>query len=123
MADQKEGIKYDDGKPRLELITTEFLFALADILTFGAAKYAARNWEQGIMFGRVFGALQRHLWAWWAGRGPTTKSFLFTSLDAETSKSHLHHAACCLMFLITYEEREMSEFDDRPRAAKEDAAK
>ena len=97
------GQKQDDGKPRYDLIPPEFLHGLADILTFGANKYAARNWEQGIAYGRVYGALQRHLWAWWGG----------TATDAETGKSHLWHAACCLAFLTTYEARGMIELDDR----------
>jgi hypothetical protein len=64
-----------------------------------------RNWELGMSWGRVFGALMRHLWAWWGGRGPTTKSFLFGDLDSETGMSHLWHAACCIAFLVAYEER------------------
>ena len=52
--------------------------------------------------GRVFGALMRHLWAWWAGE---TK-------DPETGISHLYHASCCLMFLAAYEARQIGT-DDR----------
>lgn len=109
----KEGAKYDQGKARMELLPPELMFAVADILTFGAKKYEDRNWEKGMKWSRVYGALQRHLWAWWAGKGPTTKSFLFGDLDSETGKSHLWHAGCCIAFLIAYEEREMTEFDDR----------
>lgn len=114
MSKLKEGAKYDEGKLRIELIPGEFIFATAAILTFGASKYAARNWEKGISWGRVFGALNRHLWAWWQGKAPTVKSFLFGDLDLETGKSHLWHACCCLAFLVAYEERGMSKFDDRP---------
>lgn len=74
-----------------------------------------RNWEKGMKWGRVFGALQRHLWAWWQGKGPTTKSFLFGELDSETGMSHLWHAGACVVFLISYEERKVGE-DDRPGA-------
>jgi hypothetical protein len=63
-------------------------------------------------WGRVFGALMRHLWAWWGGKGPTTKSFLLGELDEETGHSHLWHAACCLAFLMAYEERSVGT-DDR----------
>jgi hypothetical protein len=62
---------------------------------------------------RVFGALMRHMWCWWSGMQPTSKSFLFGDLDAETGKSHLWHAGCCLAFLIAYEERATGT-DDRP---------
>lgn len=107
-----EGKKFDEGKIRIELVPSEFVFAVASILTFGAAKYDDRNWEKGMKWGRVFGALMRHLWAWWGGKGPTTKSFLFGELDDETGRSHLWHAGCCIAFLITYEERGIGE-DDR----------
>jgi hypothetical protein len=111
-----QGTKKDDGKVRIDLIPSEVIFALATILTFGAKKYADRNWEKGILWGRVFAALMRHMWAWWAGKGPTSKSFLFGELDDETKHSHLWHALCCIAFLVAYEERGMTQFDDRPGA-------
>ena len=100
-----EGLKYDAGKVRYELLPPELLEGVATILTFGAAKYADRNWELGMKWSRVFGALMRHLWAWW---NPFTPS-----VDAETGHSHLWHAGCCLAFLIAYEQRGVGE-DDRP---------
>lgn len=108
----KEGLKFDGDKVRMDLLPPEFLFAVATILTFGAKKYADRNWELGMKWGRVFGALMRHMWCWWAGKAPTAKSFLFGEDDEETKYSHLWHAGCCLAFLITYEERGIGE-DDR----------
>ena len=107
-----EGVKFDGGKAPYELIAPELLEATAIILGFGKEKYGARNWEEGMAWGRVFGALMRHLWSWWGGKGPTTKSFLFGELDAETGHSHLWHASCCIMFLIAYEERQIGK-DDR----------
>lgn len=98
-----EGTKYDQGKPAMGLLAPEMLFGVSEILAFGAEKYAARNWEKGISYTRVFGGLMRHLWAWWGGE----------QLDPESGKSHLFHAGCCLMFLIAYEARGMKEFDDR----------
>lgn len=109
MLDHGEGKKHDTGKAPYELIAPELLEAVAAILKFGVDKYGERNWEKGMKWGRVFGALMRHMWAWWGGQGPTTKSFLFGDLDAETGYSHLWHAACCIMFLIAYEEREVGE--------------
>ena len=106
------GRKDDNGKPRMDLIPPEVMFALGTVLGFGAQKYAARNWEQGMSWGRVFGALMRHLWAWWGGRGPTSNNFAFGDLDAETGFSHLWHALCCVAFLVAYEERGAGE-DDR----------
>ena len=107
-----EGRKNDSDKARLDLIPPELLFAVADILAYGARKYSERNWEMGMSWGRVFGALMRHMWAWWGGVGPTTKSFLFSGADDETERSHLWHAGCCIAFLIAYEERGIGT-DDR----------
>jgi len=107
-----EGFKKDEGKVRLELIPPELIFAVGEILTFGSKKYPYRNWEKGMSWGRCYGALMRHLWSWWGGKGPTTHSFLFGDLDEETGRSHLWHAACCITFLLTYEERNIGT-DDR----------
>ena len=109
------GKKYDADKIRLELLTGEFLYSIATIMTFGAKKYDAWNWSKGMKWSRVFGALMRHMWAWYMGRGPTYHNFAFGDLDEETGQSHLWHAGCCLMFLITYEMRGIGE-DDRPFA-------
>lgn len=98
-----EGVKHDTGKLPYHLIPPELLSAVADILDFGAKKYAPRNWEAGMDWSRVFGALQRHMWAWWKGE----------KADPETGKSHLWHAACCIAFLVAYEERKIGK-DDRP---------
>ena len=99
-----EGHKSDMGKPRYDLLPTEFLEGTATILEFGAKKYTDRNWELGMKWSRPFGAMMRHLWAWWSPFEPDN--------DAETGKSHLWHAACCLAFLIAYEQRKIGT-DDR----------
>lgn len=90
-----EGVKYDAGKARYDLLPPEFLEATAQVLTFGANKYGERNWELGMNWGRPFAALMRHMWAWWKGE----------KADPETGMSHLWHAACCLAFLIAFEAR------------------
>jgi hypothetical protein len=97
------GHKDDSEKIKYDLIPPSTLHALAVVLTFGARKYAPRNWEKGLAWGRVFGALMRHLWAWWQGE----------NADRETGYSHLWHAQCCLSFLIEYEVTH-PELDDRP---------
>lgn len=99
-----EGSKKDDGKSRWELVAYDAVEGVVKVLTFGAKKYAARNWEKGIMYGRVFGAIMRHLWKWWMGENN----------DEETGLSHLDHAMCEIMFLSAYEKRGMVAYDDRP---------
>lgn len=100
----KTGEKKDEGKPRWDLLPFDAINGVAEVLTDGAKKYSARNWELGIHYGRVFGALQRHLTSWWMGE----------SKDKESGRSHLDHALTELMFLSAYEKRGMIQFDDRP---------
>lgn len=99
---QTGGRKDDDGKPRMDLIPPELLYGVAAVLGYGAKKYGDRNWEKGIQFSRLFAALQRHLWAWWSRE----------EYDLESEQHHLHHAACCLAFLIALRERR-GDLDDR----------
>lgn len=99
------GEKKDEGKFRWELIAFDAIEGIAAILTMGAKKYSARNWELGIQYGRVYGAIMRHLSAWWRGE----------NIDSESGRSHLDHAMCELMFLSAYEKRGMTQFDDRPK--------
>lgn len=99
-----EGRKDDQGKLRLELIPPELIEGVGSILTFGATRYGDRNWEQGMAWSRVYGALQRHLLAWQKGE----------PADPDTGKSHLWHAACCVAFLMAYEARGIGT-DDRSK--------
>lgn len=98
-----EGRKDDSAKVRMELLPPELLEGTATILTFGAEKYEDRNWEKGMSWGRVYGALMRHMWAWWRKE----------PCDPETGHSHLWHASACIAFLIAYEQRNIGR-DDRP---------
>jgi hypothetical protein len=103
-----DGKKFDEGKPKLGLISSSLLWAIASVLTIGEQKYGAHNWRGGMNWSRPYDALQRHLTAWWDGE----------SLDLETGKSHLWHAACELMFLVEYEMKGMGN-DDRYKCSKE----
>ena len=80
---------------------------IALLLCLAAAARAdfGSNWEKGMAWSRVYRACLGHLFAWFMRRGP----------DAETGKSHLWHAGCCILFLITYELRNAGQ-DDRPQA-------
>ena len=98
------GTKDDKNKQRYDLLAPEALGGLVGVLTYGATKYAPRNWEAGISYSRVFAAAMRHLWAWWSRSDD----------DSETGLSHLDHAACCIHFLSAYTKRKMTKFDDRP---------
>lgn len=97
-----EGRKDDQGKLPYELLPSDAVESIVEILEFGAKKYEPRNWEKGMAWSRPFSALMRHMWAWWRGE----------ACDPETGKSHLAHAGCCILFLIAYEKRRIGA-DDR----------
>lgn len=99
------GQKHDGSKPRTDLLPTAPLFAIADVLGFGAKKYAAHNWRAGLEYQRVYGAILRHLFAWQEGE----------DLDPETGLNHLAHAGCELLFLLEFVGKPelYSHLDDR----------
>lgn len=95
-----EGTKYDGDKIRFDLIPPEVMMAMGTVFTYGAAKYADRNWENGLSISRVYNALQRHLNAYLAGEW-------FDPPEREGSGyPHLWHAACCMAMLVALEMRE-----------------
>ena len=95
-------VKHDHGKPPLSLLSRSFLTGVADVLAFGARKYDRHNWRQGMEYSRLADAALRHIVAWIDGE----------ECDPESGLSHLHHAACCLMFLSEYQEYDIGD-DDR----------
>lgn len=98
-----EAMKYDAEKVRLDLLPVIPLIGVGRVLTYGARKYSARNWEKGLDWSRCYGAALRHLLAWWGGE----------TSDPETGYNHLDHALCELMFLREFAETH-PELDDRP---------
>lgn len=84
------GLKFDGGKLQYSLIPPETLRALAQVLTFGAQKYAPGNWmlvEDGQT--RYLDALYRHLEAYRLGE----------ELDPESGLPHLSHVLTNAAFL------------------------
>ena len=98
------GRKDDTGKLRFDLLPVEPLQRLAEVYTIGAKKYEDRNWQKGLVWGRVFAALMRHAWSWWGGE----------RLDVVDGQHHLASVAWCALALIEYE-RTHPELDDRPQ--------
>lgn len=100
------GVKFDQDKPRYDLIPPEFMDQLATLYARGAKKYADRNWEKGMKPTRIFGALMRHAWAWMRGE----------THDPETGAHHMVAVAWNAIAIVTYHERGME--DDRPSIQK-----
>lgn len=87
-----KGFKLDTGKPEYHHIPPEALEAVAEVFAFGARKYSDYNYRQGMDHSRIFNALMRHMWAYWRGE----------DTDADSQKSHLAHAGCCILMLLQY---------------------
>jgi hypothetical protein len=102
----EEGKKNDSGKLRYDLVPYDALEEVVKTFTEGALKYGDRNWENGILYHRVYAAAMRHLVAFWKGAEINEEDF---------GCHHLAHAICCCMFLLAYRLRKMDEFDDRPK--------
>jgi nucleoside 2-deoxyribosyltransferase len=100
--ESKEGVKFDQGKDRYDLIPGYPLNELAKVYTYGTTKYDANNWRRGMLWGRVFGAMMRHAWTFWRGQ----------SIDPESGLHHLAHTAWQCFTLMEYEKTKL-ELDDR----------
>jgi len=101
---QAEAMKFDQEKPRMDLLDADALEGLAKVLTFGAAKYAAHNWRNGISNSRLIAALLRHLFAITRGE----------YVDKESGLPHIDHVGCCWMFLSN-NMKNRPDLDDRWR--------
>jgi len=96
------GTKYDQDKAPVALVDPDFIEEVARVLGFGAAKYAADNWRNGISYRRLISAAYRHLGA--INRGEDT--------DLESGLPHTGHLACCVMFL-DWMQKNRPDLDDR----------
>lgn len=88
---------------RMELVPWRSVAAISEVYAFGAAKYDEHNWLRGYAWSLSFGALMRHLAAFWAGEDD----------DPESGLSHLAHAGFHVLALLTFTER-FASLDDRP---------
>lgn len=96
------GIKHDQEKPDMSLLSSIALLKVAQVMTFGKTKYSANNWRGGFQWTRPLAASLRHIFSYLGGQDK----------DPETGVSHLAHAVCCLMFVLEFEETH-KHLDDR----------
>ncbi|QMV32367.1 hypothetical protein T2_00050 [Ralstonia phage Elie] len=96
------GVKHDNNKPPLSLVDRHAIEEIGRVLAFGAQKYAAHNWRQGIAYSRLLDAALRHLYAFADGEDN----------DPESGLSHIAHAGCCVVFLLGMI-RHRPDVDDR----------
>jgi hypothetical protein len=96
-SDNKLGVKYDAGKLEHSLMPTGVVTNILRVLGFGKKKYAANNWQNvDNAKERYYIATMRHITSWWEGE----------KTDPETGENHLAHAACCILFLLWFDNKE-----------------
>jgi hypothetical protein len=87
-----EGLRFNEGKVRHDLIPAFAQEQLARVLTKGAIKYGAHNWQKGMNWSTVVASLKRHLAAIESGE----------DRDKETGELHIGHLLCNAVFLAEY---------------------
>ena len=89
------GMKGDGGKRDWGLVDWPSLDRLVDVLTFGARKYSANNWQK-VSPARYKAAVMRHWSLYMQGE----------LNDTETNLPHLAHMMCSLMFLMWFDRKD-----------------
>jgi len=92
--------KYDNGKPRLDLVPPAIIEAVGEVRTYGIKKYGDSESWKTVEPERYRAAMMRHLCAYL--RDPE-------SIDEESGINHLHHAACNIAFLLEMEKTKKEE--------------
>lgn len=100
---REEGLRFNSGKTRHDLVPAFAQEQYARVLTKGAEKYAERNWEKGMKWSKVLSSLERHLQAIKSGE----------DYDKETGLLHSAHIMCNAAFLTEYY-KIYPQGDDRP---------
>jgi len=67
ITDSKTGGQKGRKRQRMDLLPYDVLMNVSKHYAIGADKYDDRNWERGYDWSLSFGALMRHLAAWWQG--------------------------------------------------------
>lgn len=101
-ASPNNGVKYDSGKPRVDLLPFDALMEIGRVFGYGGKKYEDNNWAHGMNHSRMMGAALRHLFAYWNGEDN----------DPESGFSHLACAGCNVLMLLASRMRKCG-VDDR----------
>lgn len=102
---KEEGLRFNTGKTRHDLVPSYAQEQYARVLTKGAEKYGDHNWQKGMAWSKVIASLERHLQAIKRGE----------DFDSETFLLHSAHVMCNAAFLTEYY-KIYPEGDDRPHS-------
>lgn len=103
------GLKYNQDKPRMELLSPIAIEKLAGVLTYGDKKYTvtnadgtvargAHNWRKGLSWSEVAAAAIRHILAFLRNEDLD----IDTPVGKGSGLAHVDHAMCELMFLSEF---------------------
>lgn len=98
-----KGLRFNEGKPRYDLLPAHAIDQLVKVLSAGAKKYADRNWEKGMEWSSVVASLKRHLAKYEQGE----------DYDEETGMLHMAQVMWNAMAITEYYHTH-PEYDDRP---------
>ncbi len=102
---QEQGLRYNKGKLRYDLLHPVAQEGIVKVLTFGANKYKDRNWEKGLSWTSTLASMKRHIAAIEKGE----------DFDPESGLKHIDHVQCNAHFLSAYY-KIAPQFDDRPHS-------
>ena len=85
-----DAYKFDNGKPRCDLVPAEIIEAIGAVRTYGVQKYGEEYSYRKVEPKRYRAALMRHICAWLKNPHGT---------DEESGLPHLWHIACNVAFL------------------------
>lgn len=86
-----QSVKADGGKPRISLVPTEIIRAIARVREYGVNKYGDKEAWRMVEPERYRDALLRHVLLWM--EDPHGK-------DMESGLPHIEHIACNVAFLL-----------------------
>ncbi len=93
-------LKFDGDKPRMDLFPMSSMYAVSQVLTFGAEKYAANGWKSvPDAVNRYTAAMLRHMTAIQDGE----------EIDPDSGLPHADHVACNAVFLSWFRRNPQEE--------------
>lgn len=99
---------YSLAKAPWHLLPWDAINEIVKVLRHGARKHGDRDWERGYPVSKHMAAMCRHFVAWWLGQDN----------DPGSGLSHMAHAGCRVLFILTAIVRKRVDLDDRPKVAR-----
>lgn len=113
---KESGLRYNQDKVRMDLLSPIALEATAAVLTAGSKKYADHNWRKGMNWSICIGSLMRHWNKFMAGEDydfdSSCEGCQNKNCKNHSGLPHIDHVATNAMFLQEYM-RIQKEYDDR----------